>query len=526
MRVSRQEEVDPCRDAICARDRVTIVIFGASGDLSRRKLVPALFHLQGGGYLPDRYAVVGFSRTPMSDEAYRESMLSALRERVEDGASRVQPDNPLLRALYYQPGNLDDPKAFAQLKEKISSLEKELDLPGNRLFYLSVAPSCFATIVRNLGASGLIHPRHAPLWSRVIVEKPFGRDLQSARDLTATITDVLDEEQIYRIDHYLGKETVQNILSFRFGNSIFEPLFNHRYVDNVQITVAETLGMEGKRGAYYDTAGALRDMVQNHLLQLVCLIAMEPPSGMDAQAVRDEKVKVLRALLPLTPDEVAEGTVRGQYGVGERDGTMVDGYRQEYGVDPQSTTETYVALRTKIDNWRWAGVPFFLRSGKRLRTQASEIGIRFKQPPLHLFRELGTEPGVDPPLPRSNLLVIRIQPDEGISLSFACKLPGMVVRLEEVDMDFFYGRAFQQRSPEAYERLLLDALRGDASLYTRSDEVEYAWRFITSIQQAWAQLPPPKFPNYYPFTDGPQEAHRLMDGLSSRWRSMQEIANG
>jgi glucose-6-phosphate 1-dehydrogenase len=279
--------------------------------------------------------------------------------------------------------------------------------------------------------------------------------------------------------------------------------------------------MEGRRGAYFDTAGTLRDMVQNHMLQLLCLIAMEPPSALEAQSIRDEKVKVLRALVPLTRKEVAASTVRGQYGVGELDGKVVKGYRQEEGVNPRSTTETYVALRIKIDNWRWAGVPFLLRSGKRLRKRVSEIAVVFKQPPMHLFRQLGNEE--DAPTPKSNLLVMRIQPDEGISLSFACKQPGMKIQLEEVDMDFFYGQAFQQRSPEAYERLLLDALRGDASLFTRSDEVDYAWRFITSIHEGWANLPPPTFPNYYPFTDGPDEANRLLQGTQAQWRSLTDM---
>ncbi len=526
VRVEREGGVPPCPGAMCAEDPVTIVIFGASGDLSKRRLIPALFRLQNSGYLPERYAVLGFSRTAMTDEAYRESVISSLPEYLEDPAEEVKPANPLVRALYYQPGDSDDREAFARLKEKIEQLEKELQLPGNRLFYLSVAPALFPSIVKNLSAAGLIYDRHAPTWSRVVIEKPFGSDLRTAQELTATITEVLEEHQIYRIDHYLGKETVQNILSFRFGNSIFEPLFNRRYVDEVQITVAERLGMEGKRGAYYDTAGALRDVVQNHMLQLLCLIAMEPPSALEAQAVRDEKVKVLRALVPFAGEKVVRWTVRGQYGVGEENGDSVKGYRQEFGVDPHSVTETYVALRARIDNWRWAGVPFFLRSGKRLRARASEVAVKFKQPPLRLFRELGGQESLAPPEPRSNLLVMRIQPDEGISLSFACKRPGMQVQLEEVDMDFFYGEAFRQRSPEAYERLLLDALRGDASLFTRSDEVEYAWRFITSIHEGWAKLPPPVFPNYYPFTDGPDEAHRLMKGRSSRWRPMSEMSGG
>lgn len=504
-----------------AGDPMTVVIFGASGDLARRKLIPALYHLHEAGCLPERYAVIGTARTPMSDDAYRDAMREALRERT---GTEVAPDHPLVQALHYHAGAGDDPEAIGALRARLEEIEREHELPGNRLFYLSVAPTLFTALVRNLSAGGLIRPPTAPQWSRVIIEKPFGRDLESALALTASVREELDESQIYRIDHYLGKETVQNILSFRFGNAIFEPLFNHRYVDSVQISVAETLGMEGNRGAYYDTAGVLRDMVQNHMMQLLCLIAMEPPAAIDARAVRDEKVKVLRALVPLSRDEVADATVRGQYGVGECNGTIITGYRQERGVDPQSTTETYVALRTYIESWRWAGVPFFLRSGKRLSAQVSEIAVRFKRPPMLLFKELAEREGVSLREPRSNWLVLRIQPDEGISLSFACKRPGMVMELDEVTMDFLYDRAFDQRSPEAYERLLLDALRGDASLFTRSDEVEYAWRFISSILDGWAELPPPVFPNYYPFTDGPEEAQRLLAGTTARWRSLTEAA--
>jgi glucose-6-phosphate 1-dehydrogenase len=504
-------------EVIRAKDPVTIVIFGASGDLGKRKLIPALYHLQAAHYLPDRYVVIGFSRTPMSDQDYRTKMLEVLRQHVEDGGEGIGTDDPLVQALYYSPGDNDDLETFERLKAKIEAVEKERGLPGNRLFYLSIAPEFFPVVIRNIAAAGLLHDRNAPAWSRVIIEKPFGTDLESARRLNAEVTSVLDESQIYRIDHYLGKETVQNILSFRFGNSIFEPLFNQKYIDNIQVTVGETLGMEGRRGGYFDHAGTLRDMVQNHMLQLLCLIAMEPPAALDAQSIRDEKVKVLRALVPLSRKEVAASTVRGQYGVGEKDGQVMKGYRQEEGVDPKSITETYVALRIRLDNWRWAGVPFFLRSGKRLPKRVSEIAVEFKQPPLLLFQQLSDDEDVRP---KSNLLVMRIQPDEGISLSFACKRPGMKVQLEEVTMDFFYGEQFAQRSPEAYERLLLDALRGDASLFTRSDEVDYAWRFITSIHQGWAALPPPHFPNYYPFTDGPEEANHLLAGTQAKWRPL------
>jgi len=520
VRVNRHDgEVAP--RLVRAQDPMTVVIFGASGDLAKRKLIPALYQLHESGALPERYAVIGSSRTPMSDEAYREAMRAALSERV---GTPVAAGHPVVQALHYQPGSGDELEAMHALHAKIVAVEHERQLPGNRIFYLSVAPKLFPAIVRNLAAAGLVHPPNGPLWSRVIIEKPFGHDLTSAIELTASVREVLDESQIYRIDHYLGKETVQNILSFRFGNSIFEPLFNHRYVDSVQITVAETLGMEGNRGAYYDTAGVTRDMVQNHMMQLLCLIAMEPPAAMDARSVRDEKGKVLRALVPMSLRDVAESTVRGQYGVGEQDGQIVKGYRQENGVDAHSLTETYVAIRTRIETWRWAGVPFLLRSGKRLSAPVSEIALRFRRPPMLLFKEIARREGFEAREPHSNWLVIRIQPHEGISLSFACKRPGMQMVLDDVTMDFQYGQAFQQRSPEAYERLLLDALRGDASLFTRSDEVEYAWRFISSIFDGWAELPVPSFPNYYPFTDGPEEATRLMHGPWAHWRNIAEAA--
>ena len=508
-------------ERIRVRDPFTVVIFGASGDLSKRKLIPALYQLHQAGFLPESYKVVGFSRSPMTDEQFRELMLGALREHADPATT---PEHPLVRALHYHAGNADDAESFRSLCERVEALEKEAGLPGNRLFYLSVTPELFAPIIRRLHEAKLVRPSAEPVWSRVIIEKPFGRDLESARQLNREVTAVLDESQIYRIDHYLGKETVQNILSFRFGNSIFEPLFNQKYVDNVQITVAETLGMEGRRGAYYEHAGALRDMVQNHMLQLLCLIAMEPPSALEAQSIRDEKVKVMRALLPLTKKEVAASTVRGQYGMGEIDGNVVKGYRQEEGVDPKSVTEPYVALRIKIDNWRWAGVPFLLRTGKRLKKRVSEIAVTFKQPPMLLFQQTNeVVEEFERRMPRSNQLVMRIQPNEGISLAIACKQPGLKIELAEVDMDFYYGEAFQQRSPEAYERLLLDSLRGDASLFTRSDEVEYAWRFITSLHEGWAALPRPSFPNYYPFTDGPDEANRLLEGTTAHWRSLDEM---
>ncbi|HLX60748.1 MAG TPA: glucose-6-phosphate dehydrogenase [Planctomycetota bacterium] len=507
-------------EAVRVKEPLSIVIFGASGDLAHRKLIPALFHLHAGGFLPERFAIVGFSRTPMSDEAFRENIVKSLREVLGKEAPGDLANHPVVKALHYVAGNNDDAASFTRLKEKLVELDISRQLGGNRLFYLSVTPGFFPVIVRQLGEAGLIAPRFKSPWTRVIVEKPFGRDLASAQKLNDELGAVLDESQIYRIDHYLGKETVQNILSFRFGNAIFEPLFNNKYVDHVQITVAETLGMEGKRGAYYDTAGATRDMLQNHMLQLLTLVAMEPPPVLDANSIRGAKVLLLRSLQPFNRDLAAKNTVRGQYGAGtDKDGKQLKGYRQEENVPPDSLTETYVALKVKIDNWRWAGVPFYLRTGKRLPDRRSEIAVTFKRPPMSLFpHNRDTDYCLMSANPVPNELVLHIQPKEGISLSMACKQPGMQMVLDEVDMDFEYEEAFEQRSPEAYERLLLDAMRGDASLFTRVDEVFQAWSFVNSLQSAWAELPPPAFPNYAPFGDGPADAMKLVNADGTCWR--------
>ncbi|MFT3922420.1 MAG: glucose-6-phosphate dehydrogenase [Myxococcales bacterium] len=492
----------------CARDPFTLIIFGASGDLAHRKLLPALFHLEEEGYLPEQFSVIGFSRTPLTDAAYRDSVRDSLKEA---GLTPAQ-QSRLLASIFYSPGDNDDPAAFERLRRRIEEIEQARGAGKNRLAYLSVAPQFFATVVERLDESQILHPPGAPSWSRVIIEKPFGRDLESAQRLNHEIRRHLDESQIYRIDHYLGKETVQNLSSFRFGNAIFEPLFNQKYVEHVQITVAETLGMEGKRGAYYDHAGALRDMVQNHMLQLLTIIAMEPPSSMEADALRSEKVKVLRAIESMASAEaVAHNTVRGQYVAGSDQGKPIKGYHEELGVDPKSSTETYVAIKLAVDNWRWAGVPFYLRTGKRLAHRLSEIVVTFKQPPLRMFRNLTDDGNAGNVHPMTNVLLLRIQPDEGIGLTFAAKHPGMQARLDEVRMDFRYSD-FHVRSPEAYERLLLDALRGDASLFTRSDEVESAWRFIHSIQTGWEKRGPSDLVSYRPLSEGPAEAARLFGG--------------
>lgn len=507
--------------AVRANDPLMLVIFGASGDLAYRKLIPALFHLHAGGFMPERFAVIGFSRTPMTDDAYRDSVVKSLGEVLGKNAPANLADHPVIKSLHYVAGNNDDPASFQKLKTRMKDLDAERNLSGNQLFYLSVTPSFFPVIVQQLGNAGMITERFNAPWTRVIIEKPFGRDLHSAQKLNNEISTVLDESQIYRIDHYLGKETVQNILSFRFGNAIFEPLFNNKYVDHIQITVAESLGMEGKRGAYYDTAGATRDMVQNHILQLLTLIAMEPPPVLDANSIRGAKGMLLRGLQPFTPELAKTHSVRGQYGPGVKDGQAIKGYRQEENVPTDSLTESFVAMKLKIENWRWAGVPFYLRTGKRLKSRLSEIAVTFKRPPMRLFEQNRDSDYClmsDSPVP--NQLVLRIQPQESITLSMACKQPGMRMVLDEVDMEFLYEDNFSQRSPEAYERLLLDAMRGDASLFTRVDEVFQAWTFVSSLQESWAQLPPPHFPNYVPFSQGPVEAEQLARADGACWRSI------
>jgi glucose-6-phosphate 1-dehydrogenase len=493
----------------------TIVVLGATGDLTGRKLIPALYNLHRDGHLPSRFTIVGFARRPKSDQDFRDDMYKELCE-----FSRVKPRSreeaeSFLATIHYQQGQLDSADDFAGLRARLEQLEKDNHLPGNRLFYLAISPEYFEAVVRHMHGSGLSRPAvEEKTWTRVVIEKPFGEDLASARELNRKVQAVFDESQVYRIDHYLGKETVQNLLAFRFANSIFEPLWSSRHIDHVQITMAEEVGMPGRRGQYFDKAGILRDVVQNHVLQLLCLTAMEPPASMDADSLRDEKVRVLRNIKTMTVEEVSRNVVRGQYGAGSLRGKDALAYRNENQIEPESVTETYVAMKLQIRNWRWAGVPFLIRAGKRLPKRATEIAVIFKYPPHEVF-------DIAPEFKRPNTLALRIQPDEGIAITFSAKQPGLTTSLQPVQMDFRYGTSFGSQSPEAYERLLLDGVVGDGSLFTRSDEVEEAWRICTSILEAWQELPAPaNFPNYAAGSWGPEEANSLCQGLAAPWRKL------
>jgi glucose-6-phosphate 1-dehydrogenase len=507
---SARGEPSPSGPGVRPPEPFALVIFGATGDLAARKLLPALAHLWQGGFLPGNFVLVGVGRRDKDDAAFRADVRQALPPGEWDG---------FLGHIHYQRADFTTPEALCGLAGRLRELERGHGLPGNRLFYLATDPAYFAPLVEGLDAAGLSEHDGDRPWTRVVIEKPFGHDLESARALDRQVLRVLRPEQVYRIDHYLGKETVQNLLAFRFGNAIFEPLFNRRYVEHVQITVAETVGMEGHRGAFYDHAGALRDIVQNHLLQLLALVAMDPPASLRSSDVSDAKRKVLRELVCMGPAAVALNVVRGQYGPGAIDGKPVRGYREEAGVAPHSDTETYVALRVHVESWRWAGVPFLLRTGKRQRRRVTEIAVQFRLPPLKLFETVECAGDVcDLTEARPTVLAFRIQPDEGISLSFSAKRPGMQLDLHPVQFEFDYGKAFGQALPEAYERLLLDALRGDATLFMRSDELEAAWEFVTPILRAWAEGPPPAFPNYAAGTWGPAEADRLAEGCNGGWR--------
>jgi len=504
--------VNPLREesvTLHAADPCTFIVFGASGDLTHRKLIPALFRLSKRRLLHPRTAIVGFARREFTDQAFREEMKKA----VESGEASSAEWDRFAETLHYVPGVFEDHAAFRALGQLLSELEAKRGIPGNRIFYFATPPAAYAPLIRNIGATGLarraIREERGVPWARVIIEKPFGHDLESARELNALVHTVFAESQIFRIDHYLGKETVQNILVFRLGNGIFEPLWNNRYVEQVQITVAESVGIEG-RAAYFESSGIARDIFQNHMMQLLTLTAMEPPVRFEADPVRDEKVKVLRSIRPLSPEDVAKKTVRGQYAAGAVGGSAAPAYREEPGVDPRSEVETYLAARLKIDNWRWSGVPFFLRTGKRLAKRATEIAIVFRKPPYALFRHAGlAEIG-------ANILRLRIQPDEGISLSFGAKSPGQTLHLDPVEMDFFYLTAFGHDPPEAYERLLLDCNLGDSTLFARHDEVELAWELTDSIRAAWGSAGPPlaKYPSG---SWGPKEADEMIHRSGHHW---------
>ena len=490
-------------------DPCVMVIFGAAGDLTKRKLIPALYNLARGNLLSKEFAVVGVARAGMTTEEFRRKLGQDMQEFATE---QTDPGlwEWLTQRLYYLPGNFSDPAAYQELRTLLDKVDTDHGTRGNYFYYLATSPGYFAEIVQRLGETGLAREEHGR-WRRVIIEKPFGRDLDSAHALNREISQILSEGQIYRIDHYLGKETVQNILVFRFANGIFEPIWNRRYIDHVKITVAEIVGVE-QRGGYYEEAGTLRDMVPNHISQLITLTAMEPPISFEANAVRDEQAKILRAIQPLTPEEVLVRAVRGQYGEGMLEGARVPAYRAEPKVAPDSTTETFVALKLSIDNWRWADVPFYLRTGKRLPSRVTEITIQFKRAPLILFRKTP----VDRLTP--NRLVLHIQPDEGISLRFGAKVPGPVVRLGSVDMAFQYKDYFGTKPSTGYERLLYDCMTGDATLFQRADMVEAGWSVVAPILDVWKALPPRSFPNYAAGTWGPREADELLERDGRQWR--------
>ena len=486
-----------------------VVIFGANGDLTKRKLMPALYRLAFEGRLAPGFAVVGISRTAMSDDDFRGHMRESVAKFLEDSPFDEDLWKSFAQGIFYMAGDIADQAMYKRLADCLNEVKQSRQTAGNTLFYLSTQPSQYAPIAEGIGCAGLAK---AEGWQRIIIEKPFGHDLKSAVELNNRLQKVFDESQIYRIDHYLGKETVQNILAFRFGNGIFEPLWNRRYIEHVQITAAESIGVEG-RGAYYQEAGALRDMIQNHLLQVLATVAMEPSATFSADAVRDERSKLLRSIHVMKPEEVGANTVAGQYGPGRVGGESVPGFRDEKGVDPNTQTETYVAATFTVGNWRWAGVPFYVRTGKYLPKRVSEIAIHFRSAPLSVFRNESGESAEAVP----NLLILRIQPEEGISLKFVSKRPGAGMTLRPDSMDFNYGSSFGERSPSAYETLLLDAISGDATLYTRQDMVEASWSAVQPILDYWSTQKF-AFPNYAAGTWGPAAADEMLARRGHTWR--------
>lgn len=533
------EEAPDIHEQFQVTSPALMVIFGASGDLANRKLLPAIYRLSQQRLLPPNFVILGYARSPLSDDDWRQRARSSMLANPEVEFQSADWDLFASR-LYYLSGEYDDAEGFQRIRDRMAMLEEQWNIGGNRLIYLSTPPTVYEPIITCLGAAGLVEPASRQSWTRVVIEKPFGSDLQSAHKLNDHVLSVFNEEQVYRIDHYLGKETVQNVLVFRFANGIFEPIWNRNYVDNVQITVAESIGVEG-RGGYYEKSGALRDMMQNHLLQLVSLTAMEPPIAFDAKAVRDQKVNLLQAIRPMQPEEVPDYVVRAQYGAGTAATRPVPAYLDENGVACDSTTETYVAWRLEIDNWRWQGVPFYLRTGKALPRKASEISVTFRRAPHLLFDS--TE-GFDKATGQSdrgvrstaygmrlngdslsrNVLTMRIQPDEGITLKTLAKRPGPSVNLTPVNLEFTYGHSFGE-PPDAYQRLLLDVVLGDSTLFTRRDEVELAWQRITQVLDGWRMqeelskdgMNPFRLPHYPAGTWGPKEADNLLEKEGQHW---------
>jgi glucose-6-phosphate 1-dehydrogenase len=501
------EDLKAAQSAERIPEPAVVVIFGASGDLTKRKLLPALFHLEQSGLLPSEFAVVGVARRPLKDEFAKDMREGILQfGGVKEGEKKL---DEFMAKVSYHAMNFDDPEGYGKLKTLLEDIDQKQRIKGNRLFYLATAPEYFADIIDQLGKHGMAKPQVGKV--HIIIEKPFGHDLDSARQLNDEVNRVFAEDQIFRIDHYLGKETVQNILIFRFANGIFEPVWNRNYVDHVQITAAEDIGIEG-RGPFYEKAGALRDVVQNHVMELLSFVAMEPPVSFEAESMRREKVKVWRSIQAIHPMD----TVRGQYGPGIVDGKDVKGYRQEDRVDPNSGTETYAALKVGIENWRWAGVPFYLRAGKRLAKRVTEITIQFKQPPQLLFKQ---QTGACREL-QPNLIAMRIQPDEGISLRFGAKVPSPNMEVCPVNMNFSYAEAFGKSSANGYERLLLDAMLGDATLFAHRDGVEATWTLLTPILDQWASTKPKGFPNYASGTWGPDSGDELLARDGRAWHKL------